>query len=344
MKRILIIRPSAIGDVVMASPIISVLREAYTDAYIAWLIDEPLSSLLRHNPDLDKVITWPKTRWKQLLKKGKIVSLARELKNFANVMHLHNFDLAIDAQGLFRSRMLAWMSGAKQRIGFDSSEPGRFFMTKIISRGPNNKFMGSEYYYLMQMLSLSPNEFNPSLIISKEDFNSGEKNIKDIGIKGKYAAICPFSTRPQKHWIESRWAKLGIDIQEKLELPVVILGGPGDESKGEHIRSLSYDKMFNIAGMTTIGQSEAIIKKASLVIGVDTGLTHMGVAFDRPTIALFGPTCPYLKTKNKSAVVIYEKMACSPCRRKPVCNNDFTCMKSIKIEQVFKVAQNLIRH
>jgi len=343
MKSILIIRPSAIGDIVMASPIISVLREAYTDAYIAWLIDEHLSSLLLHNHDLDKVITWPKAKWKRLLKKGNIISLAREVQKFANAMHLHNFDLAIDAQGLFRSRMLAWMSGAKQRVGFDSSEPGRFFMTKIISRGPNNKCMGSEYYHLMQMLDLSPKKFTPSLSISKEDFKSGAKNIKDTGIKEKYAVICPFSTRPQKHWIESRWAMLGMDIQERLGLPVVILGGPGDESKGKRIRSLSHDKIFNIAGMTTIGQSAAIIKKACLVIGVDTGLTHMGVAFNRPTIALFGPTCPYLKTKNKNAVVLYEKMACSPCRRTPTCNNDFTCMKSIAIEQVFKVAQNLVK-
>jgi len=195
----------------------------------------------------------------------------------------------------------------------------------------------------MQMLDLSPKEFTPSLSISKVDFKSGAKNIKDTGIKEKYAVICPFSTRPQKHWIESRWAILGMDIQERLGLPVVILGGPGDESKGKRIRSLSHDKIFNIAGMTTIGQSAAIIKKACLVIGVDTGLTHMGVAFNRPTIALFGPTCPYLKTKNKNAVVLYEKMACSPCRRTPTCNNDFTCMKSIAIEQVFKVAQNLVK-
>ncbi len=342
-RRILIIRPSSIGDIIMALPMLRPLRKAYPDAYIAWLVDSGAIGLLRFNSELDEAIPWDKARWKLLWKKWHLLSLIHEVILFSRTIRSRHFDLALDAQGLLRSRILAWLSGARERVGFKSSEPGRFLMTRIISKGPNNKRMGSEYCYMIKVLGIPPSPFTIDFVFSHGDLLQGEKVIKKTGIHDRYTVICPFTTRPQKHWVESRWARLGVDIQEKLGLPVVILGGPADVSKGEHIRSLTHDKIVNIAGMTTIGQSAAIIKKACLVIGVDTGLTHMGITFNRPTIALFGPTCPYLETKNKNAVVLYEKMVCSPCRRKPICNNDFTCMKSIAIEQVFKVAQNLVK-
>jgi heptosyltransferase-1 len=343
MKSILIIRPSSIGDIVMASPMIKALRNAYPGAYIAWVAEPGGHALLRDNPGLNEVISLPKARWKRLLRQGRFIALVREVREFSNKMRMRGFDTALDAQGLLRSRMIAWLSGARERVGFDSREPGRFLMTRIVSRGEDVKRIGSEYYHLMQTLGVSAGEFPMEVTVRVEDQEAGQNAVRSAGIGGKYAVICPFTTRPQKHWFEARWAALSEALQDRLGLGVVILGGPGDIGAARRIQAVAPETIRDLTGTTTLGQSAAIIKNASLVVGVDTGLTHMGVAFDRPTIALFGPTCPYLDTATHHAVVLYEKMPCSPCRRSPTCNDDFTCMKRISVEQAFYAAQDLLK-
>jgi heptosyltransferase-1 len=179
--------------------------------------------------------------------------------------------------------------------------------------------------------------------IRQEDQRAGENVVLSKGIGRRYAVICPFTTRPQKHWFEERWAALAAALQGQLSLAVVMLGGPGDTGAARRITTLAGSRIGNLTGTTSLVQSAAIIKKASLVVGVDTGLTHMGVAFNRPTIALFGSTCPYLDAATENTIVLYEKMPCSPCRRSPTCNDDFTCMKQISVERVFDAAQDLLK-
>jgi heptosyltransferase-1 len=343
MKSILIIRPSSIGDIVMASPMIKALREAYPRAYIAWVAEPSGRDLLRDNPGLNEVICLPKARWKRLLKQARFIALAKEVRGFSDKMRMRGFDIALDAQGLLRSRMIAWLSGARERVGFDSREPGRFLMTRIVSRGEDVKRIGSEYYHLMQTLGVSTGDFPMELTVRPEDEKAAEDAVRAAGIGARYAVICPFTTRPQKHWFEERWATLSGALQDRLGLGVVILGGPDDIVVARRIQALAPRTIQDLTGTTTLGQSAAIIKDASLIVGVDTGLTHMGVAFDRPTIALFGPTCPYLDAITDNAVVLYEKIPCSPCRRSPTCHDDFTCMKLISVEQVFHAAQDLLK-
>jgi heptosyltransferase I len=342
IKNILIIRPSAIGDIIMSSPMIRVLRGHYPDAHIAWLIEPSARDLLSHNTGLNELILWHKDQWRALLKHRHFLLLRREISGFSRQLRLRNFDLAIDAQGLLRSRWLAWLSGAKERIGFDSKEPGGFLMTKIHSRGTHSGLMGSEYYQLMQAMGLEPGVFHPEISVSPEDENAARKMTGDAGIKDRYAVFAPFTTRPQKHWIEDRWAELARLIHKDLNLPVVMLGGKDDIKNATRIETGAQKDMINLAGKTGLGHCAAIIKNASLLVGVDTGLTHMGAAFDCPAIALFGATCPYLNTAGNRTVVIYNKIPCSPCRRSPVCNSDFTCMRSIEARTVFDEARKLL--
>jgi len=342
MKSILIIRPSAIGDIVMASPMIRVLRRSYPRARIAWLVEPNLGDLLRHNPALDEVIVWDKSRWKRLLRSGRLVALLREVRLFREELRRHRFQLALDAQGLFRSRLLSWLSGATERVGLDSGEPGKFLMGKIVSRGENIKRISSEYYHLMETLGLCVDDFRMDVAVSSKAEQAGREKVQEAGIDGAYAVFCPFTTRPQKHWFEDRWAKLAVALHEQTALPVVLLGGPEDFEAGRRIQSQAQGRVRAMTGLTTLEQSAAIVKSAHLVIGVDTGLTHMGIAFDRPTIAIFGATCPYLDTGTPNAVVLYEKLPCSPCKRSPTCQGDFRCMKLIDLERVLHTAREML--
>jgi heptosyltransferase I len=344
MKNILIIRPSAIGDVVMASPMIRVLRRHYPEARLAWLVEPPSVDLLRSNTGLDELIIWQKKEWIDLFRKCRFLILSREILEFSRQLREKRFDLVIDAQGLLRSRWLAWLSGARERVGFESKEPGRFLMTKLTTKGDHTGVMGSEYSYMMRVLGLDHEDFHPEIILSQDDENSAHEILEKLKIRARYAVFAPFTTRPQKHWFEDRWEELAGLIYENFGLQSVILGGKDDYYSSLCMKKAAHGQIFNLAGQTSLGQSAAIIKNSSLLIGVDTGLTHMGAAFDCPTIALFGATCPYLYTAGERSSVIYNPMKCSPCRRNPVCDGDFTCMKSINPGDVLKEAVKLLGH
>jgi heptosyltransferase-1 len=122
----------------------------------------------------------------------------------------------------------------------------------------------------------------------------------------------------------------------------VVLGGAGDRKKGQRLREAAGGRLIDLAGRTALDESAAVVEGASLVIGVDTGLTHMGVAFARPTVALFGATRPYLDAGAPEAKVLYHPYPCSPCRRRPTCDGRFPCMTAIETDEVLQAARRLL--
>lgn len=340
IHRILIIRPSAIGDIVMASPLIKALREAYPKAHLAWLIESRFQEVLYSNPFLDQLIVWPKDRWKQLWEKGRVDLLSREIKWFR--AELRGFDLVVELQGLLRSRLLAWLSGAPERIGFASKEPGKIFMSRVLSRGPESKRMSSEYAYMARFLCLPVDDFKPHISTTESDRSGARTKMHEAGLRGNYAVLAPFTTRPQKRWVIERWGEISEALKEEFDLEILILGGGTDLAEADAIESLARNAVYNLTGSTPLGESLAAVQNASLLVGVDTGLTHAGTAFAVPTVALFGPTCPYLSTPSDKTRVLYHPLPCSPCKRSPVCNGDFTCMKKITVEEVLDSAKGLL--
>ncbi len=337
MKNILIIRLSAMGDVVFASPLIKALRRRYPGARISWLVEPAAAPLLNNNSELDEVIVWPKEEWKCLWQQRKFLTLARELRLFITGLKSRQFDCAIDLQGLLKSAVWAYFSGAEQRIGLGSKEGSEKMMTRVISRQGDHPRIGSEYYGLAQALGLDVSNFEMDIVLSAED---DRFPVRAIGHQ-RYAVICPFTTRPQKHWFEERWSVLAKQIESEQHLPVVMLGGPADVEAAARIAA-GNSQIINMAGKSLLMQTAALIKHASLLVGVDTGLTHMGIAFNVPTVALFGSTCPYTDTTRTNARVLYHKLDCSPCRRHPVCDGDFTCMGKIEIDEIMQTLQQVM--
>jgi len=342
VRRILIVRPSAIGDVVMASAMVRVLREACPEAHLSWLVEPHVVEVLKASPGLSSTIVWPKSAWQGLWKGGRWWELLRQIGAFARQLRGERFDLVLDVQGLLRSRLLAWLTGAPVRIGFDSKEPGRFLLTRVVSRGGPSERMGSEYYHLMRELGLEPEPFHQCLGIDAAAAASAGAVLHSAGINGAFAAFAPFTTRPQKHWDEARWRELAGQVGSQFGFPVVVLGGPADRDAAERIFA-GAARVVNLAGQLRLAQTMAVIRQSALLIGVDTGLTHMGPAFDRPTIALFGATCPYLKTSRANTLVLYHPLPCSPCRRSPTCAGSFPCMLAISVDEVMAAAGRLVQ-
>jgi heptosyltransferase-1 len=160
------------------------------------------------------------------------------------------------------------------------------------------------------------------------------------GLGGPYAVIAPFTTRPQKHWFEARWRELAARLQAELGLAVAMLGGPGDRAAAERIAAGG--TIHDFAGRAPLAVSAALIREARLLVGVDTGLTHMGIALEVPTVALFGATRPYLDPATPRAKVLYHPLECSPCRRRPTCGGAFTCMTLHRVDEVLATARGLL--
>lgn len=337
MKRILLVRLSAIGDVVMASGLLNAIKTQYPDASITWLVEPAAAGLLKENTLVDKVIIWPKTEWKQLWREKRLIALYRAVMAFRKQLKAEDFDVALDAQGILKSAVLGWLSGARRRVGLGRKEGSHFFHTETVARVDEKPNMCSEYIDLAEYLGLSRDDYRMAVQFSDTTREQMKQLLRSEGIEGPYAVFCPFTTRPQKHWFDQHWHALAATLEER-GYQLVMLGGPGD---AEHAASLaSKGNIVNLVGKTSLLGAAAVIDQSALLVGVDTGLTHIGIAREVPTVAIFGSTRPYLEPLNAAGRVIYEKLPCSPCRRHPTCGGEFTCMLNIDAPKVIEVVDS----
>ncbi|RFA30176.1 lipopolysaccharide heptosyltransferase [Alkalilimnicola ehrlichii] len=336
MERILLIRLSAIGDIVFASGLPGALKARWPQAHISWLTEPATVGLLEAHPDVDEVIPWPRADWRALAKRRRYLALGLAIRRFATDLRARRFDLAIDAQGLLKSAAFARMSGAPTRVGVNCREGGQWLVTDNVRSPTDDRRISSEYRDLATHFGANEADFRLQLAVPPAARSAAAEAVGEQA--GDYVALCPFTTRPQKHWLEERWHALAETLQQRLALTPVWLGGPDDREAAARFAAPGVD----LTGRLTLPESAAVIAGARLVIGVDTGLTHMGVAADVPTLALFGSTRPYLDTGRRNACVLYRELSCSPCRRRPTCNGAFTCMREHSVAEVASHAQRLL--
>ena len=343
MTSILIVRLSAIGDIVFASPLISALRRAYPDAHIAWLVQPEGATLLSQHPDLDEVIVCPLRHWQRQLKDGHYREVFNGIRTLRANLRVRQFDLALDLQGLLKSGLLTWLSGARERIGLGSREGSQRLMTRVLPRGGDSKRIGSEYLYLAETLGLPTDDFAMAVHYGEAQLAFAAETMRRLQLTGGFAVLCPFTTRPQKHWFEERWAQLATSIHSQLGLTPVLLGGPADREAGQRIATQSETRLVDLTGQTSLTEAAALIDRAHLLVAVDTGLGHMGIAMNTPSLLLFGSTCPYLETTRANARVLYHRHPCSPCKRRPTCEGRFDCMRELQVGEVIAAAREVLR-
>jgi heptosyltransferase-1 len=299
--------------------------------------------LIEHHPELDDIIVVPRNRWKGLWKRGRWGTLVAEIRDLVRELRHREFDLAVDLQGLLRSGLVTYLSGAPVRIGLGSKEGSGALMTHVLSRiEGDSRRIGTEYRYLAEVLELDMGDFRMEVPLAQEDRNWAGEKTKELGLEEGYSVALPFTTTPQKHWREPRWAQLVDRVTEELGLPAVILGGPEDKDALERIAGMARSRPVSLVGKTSLTQASAMVERASLVIGVDTGLTHMGIAFERPTVTIFGSNIPYTKPPTNRAKVVVNWLECSPCKGNPTCNGAFTCTELIDVDRVFKTAREVL--
>lgn len=342
-RHILLVRLSARGDLVFASPLVRALRRTYPHARLTWIAESHTVDLIRHHPELDEVLVWDRGGWKKLLKRGRILTLVREACSFVRSLRARRFDVALDLQGLLRSGLVTYLSGAPLRVGLGSKEGSRIFMTHVLPRDAGNtELISSEYRFLAEELGLDVGDFELEVPLSVQDRAWADARIRELGLEKGFLAAIPFTTRPQKHWFEDRWGELLDRALPDLGLPPLVLGGPGDLGALERLRLHCRIVPLDLVGKTSLSQAAAVVERATLVVGVDTGLTHVAVASKRPTIALFGSNIPYTEPLAPQAKVLVHWLPCSPCKGNPTCGGEFTCMRLITVDEILAAAREVL--
>ncbi len=203
------------------------------------------------------------------------------------------------------------------------------YRNKVLSNSLDKR-IGAEYKVLLDSLGIPGKHF-------KLGIGAGSPGVE---LPDKFVVFCPFTTRPQKFWVNEYWMELAHHIGN-MGYTVVLLGGPGDRHMVEKIFP-NLSGIVDLVGKLGLTESIGVIEKSTAIIGVDTGLTHAGMLLQKPTIAIFGSTCPYLETEFEKGVVLYDKLDCSPCKRNPTCNGDITCMRRLTPDRVISTLSRLI--
>lgn len=340
----MVVRLSARGDVMFATPIIRALRDRYPDTHLTWVVEKAASDVVLHHPELDEVIIWERGEWKKLIRRGRFGALWRAFRAFRDRLRARDYDLAIDMQGLSRSGWVTWLSRAPVRVGLGSKEGSSLLMTHRYPTGIEIAHMSGEPRLMAQWLGLDTSDFSLDLHLEPRVLEGADRALEAAGVHGPFLLIVPFTTRPWKHWLESRWASLARAMKKEFRLPVVLVGGPADREAADRILAEADGAIVDLVGRTSLGEAVGVVSRAQLVVGVDTALTHAAHGFLRPTICVFGPA-GYSAAPTPKARMVRHWLDCVPCKamgNRITCGGDYTCMKLITGQEIMVHARELL--
>jgi heptosyltransferase I len=333
-SNILIIKPSAIGDVVHALPVLARVKKKWPAARVSWLVTPACAGLLEGHPLLDEVILFDRKRFGNAWRHPK---LAMELRRFTRGLRQRNFDMVIDLQGLFRSGWLAKKTGAPMRVGFaNARELAWLFYTHRVPIDTMDQHAISRYLKLASFIGCDegPVEFPFATTDADREHVAGLlRESRGEAASGGYAVLLPGTNWQTKRWPAERFAALIAPLKERFGLETVLAGGADAAAMANEMPGV-----INLAGRTTLKQLTALLERAALVVANDSGPMHIAAALGRPLVTPFGPTNP-LRTGpyNRMDSVIRLDIACSPCYSRH-CSHQ-SCLRYLRSEDVLQLAQ-----
>jgi heptosyltransferase-1 len=346
-KKILIIRLSAIGDVVDVLPALRCLRSNFPEARISWLVEDRASQILSGHPDIDEVIVFPRKKWRrEILKVNRAISTLSDVLSFYRKLHGERYDLVLDFQGNLKSGIMDMITGTENRIGFGKGFCKEFnYLFTRHKAYPQNKreHRIDKNLSLLKALGFDSKFQNPELPVSKSDQEYISTFIEENNKCSVPIIVinpCTSEYGSYKRWSTINYARLADMILEKHDVKVIFIWGPNELEIANGIVAYMEQKAL-VSCKTTIKQLIELIRCSDLYIGGDTGPLHIASTLCIPTVAIFGPKDPVLYGPyNENAVVISKELPCSPCRNRKC--SDPECLTTILPEEVFQAVSQLM--
>jgi lipopolysaccharide heptosyltransferase I len=356
--RILLIKPSAVGDVIHTLPVLIKLRARYPNARIDWLLNPAIAELIGHHPALSGVVLFDRhvfaRCWRSLSAAARLARLLRALRQA-------RYDLVIDLHGQFRSALLALASGAPTRIGFDRPHPGprtpaeRQLVREAYLHGWTGAREGAwlayshririptldvhavdRYLWLGPMLGLDgdPVEFQVPTPAA------AEARVADLlrhqGIHNQpLAVLVPGTLWQTKHWHVEGFAQVARHLL-RTGRSVVLAGSNAERQRCQAVAQLC-PEVIDLSGQTALSDLAALVRRASICVTNDSGSMHLAVALGRPVVSVFGPTDPiWIGPYGRPEAVVRAELPCAPCYLRQVrrCPNGHACMTQVSAAMV----------
>lgn len=288
-RRFVLVRLSALGDVVHALPVAAALRRHQPDAWIAWIVERREAALLRGHPALDAVIELDSRAWRRAAPRTALAAL-REARRRLRAFEV---DAAIDLQGLVKSGIVTRATRARIRIGFSAGRCrerlNALFTNRRVTPGPECAHAVDQYLALLRPLGVT----SPRVEFDLPRDEDAEARVDDFfvgaGLKPRQrlVALNPGAGNPDKRWASARFGALARRLAG-AGLAVLVTWGPGEEVTAREIAAIGG------AGVTPTPPTDllgllAVLRRTSVVVGGDTGPLHLAAALGRPCVGLYAP-------------------------------------------------------
>ena len=352
--KILLVRFSALGDVIQTLPILTMLRDGFPDAKIGWAIDTELAPAIEGHPALDYIHRCSRRSWSQALSSpGKWPQTAREFRGFVDEVRSVGYDVSIDAQGLFKTALLPYLAGVKHRIGF---RHGREFSSVFYTE--RHLHLG-EYFdpavcHLEHMAHLAHSIGAGDVRYTIEPprvTESARQRVAEL-LDGVFAnnaplvAMAPATQWVSKHWPDEYWTALISQLLSETDLNLIVQGSAADAPAGERIlrgfpASQLQGRVCNLFGKLPIPEMYALYERVHAAVGSDSAPLHIAGAMGVPVlVGIYGPTgyrrTPPIGSPHIKLLSTEGELACQPCHKRTCPLGTDECMKRVRPEEVFQ--------
>lgn len=340
----LIVRLSAIGDVLHATTVAHNLRLARPDCHITWLVSPPASELLRYNPDIDELLIWDRRLFDHAIAHAHLLTAQRELNKLRNLFAVRHFDVVLDIQCLFLTGLISHMTHAKKRIGIhERHEFNHFFMT---TRGPRIPLRHKIHHYLTVLQPLGINAENYHLILRlPPEMNAFATHFLTNHAIDTTRPILMVNTRttwPDKNWPPAFFPKALNSLPENIQ--IIFCGAKTDRDCIQKIRNALIRPSISIAGETSLLELAALFRKSDLLLTGDTGPLYIAAASELPTLSLWGPTHPdiYGPLEGNHHFILSTN-SCTTCCKTRCQHGTNACMNAISPDKVEKTLKTFFQ-
>jgi lipopolysaccharide heptosyltransferase I len=346
--RTLIIKPSSMGDVVQALPVLTALREAHGDAHISWLVGRPFAGLLEGHPRLDELVVFDRGRFAHI---GKSLPITGEFLAFLKDLRRRRFTLVIDLQGLFRSGVFAMATGAPTRVGFRAArELAPLFYTHQVSVPRKDMHAVDRYMAVAQRLGLPLPEATDHLPVPQAARAAARERLAASGLapRESFVAVCAHARWETKQWPPERFAQVLDRVRTETGARAVLVGGAAAVAVGGRLGQTMAERPIDLTDKTTLKELTAVIAEARALVTNDSGPMHVAAAVGTPVVAVFGPTNPVRTGPyGPGHRVIVGRAPCAPCYRRRCLYAGRTqaleCLASVTAEDVARCLIDVLR-